>query len=729
MLATSRRKASTSQKEECLIGVVQKVRFQSENGWVVVQLDVPNQPLATVVGTAPTLAEGEQLECHGHWVNEAKWGKQFKSTMILVKPPVTTEGLERFLASGLVEGIGKHYAKKLVRVFGLELIDILDHRPSYLRIIKGIGQDRQKKVVEAWRKHKDIREILIFLTQHGLAASRALQIYRRYKSNAVNIMKENPYRLAEDIYGIGFRTADEIAMKLGIDKHAPKRLLAGLKYTLSHLEGQGHCAAPADKLIKTAQSLLELDRTTVENALTKSLQHGFLVEDHIMEVPLIYTPEMYELEQRVADKLIRLSAAPSLWKNHSVEKELAVAEQSSGIQLSVSQREALQHTLNHKVSIISGNPGTGKTSLVKTLLCLIAAQHQNLTLCAPTGRASRRLSEVTGFPAVTMHRLLGARGGNRFTHNASNLLDAVVLTADEFSMVPLRLMDHLLDALPETCHLFIVGDNDQLSSVGSGRVLGDMIESGIIPTFRLTEIHRQAKNSTIILNAHRINQGLMPIVSDHSQSDFQLVIEEDPAIIVRQIEQAITVTLPKQYGFDPIKDIQVLSPLHRGELGTMALNNRLQQLLNPQPSAYHQYGETRFGVGDKVCQIVNNYDRSVFNGDSGYIVHVSPSDKSLNIDFDGRVVTYNFTELDELRLAYCQTVHKAQGSEYRAMIMPLSISHYVMLTRRLLYTAVTRGKERVILIGQERALRTAVKNDRDEQRYTALAERLKHPTH
>jgi len=707
-----------------LTGTVDSIRFQSaETGWVCAKVTFDNKKVSTLVGIAPNLSPGETVEVDGKW-GKSKWGEQFEASTILVRPPVSTAGLLAFLSSGMIDGVGPVYAKKLVNIYGLNLIDILDHRPNDISIVKGIGKERAARIKEAWRKHKDIREILMFLQEHGITANRAMKIYKRYKSRSLSILKTNPYRLAEEMVGFGFVTADTIAKQMGVSPTAPVRLRAGLLFTLLRKEQQGHCALPQDDLVHESAKLLEIDIATAEHAITKCLEHGYLVEDDVGGEKLIYSPELYTIEEQVAQRITELNAGKSPWSTIDHKKSIARAEKSLNVSLSASQSTALECVLPRKVAVVTGGPGTGKSTLLKTLLTIINKHEKNIVLCAPTGRAARRMEEASGFEAVTIHRLLGAHGGNKFTYNESNKLDMVVLAGDEWGMVNIRLFNSLLAALPDQCCLIICGDVDQLDAVGPGAILKDMIDSGVITTVRLTEIHRQAEHSDIIINAHRINSGLMPVFNEHSTGDFQLFIENSPEGILRKIDEIMSATLPQRYGINPIIDSQVLAPLHRGDLGTIALNKRLQQLLNPNPVESFNYGDMRFGVGDKVIQTVNNYDKAIFNGDTGLITHIDKRNKILRVNFDGQDIAYTFDDLDELALALCISSHKSQGSEYKAVILPVSNAHYIMLNRRLLYTSVTRGKELVIVVAEEKALRTAIFNDRGEKRVTGLAHRL-----
>jgi exodeoxyribonuclease V alpha subunit len=714
---------------ETLSGSVERVTFHSaESGFCVVRVKVRgHQDFVTVTGSAASISPGEYIECQGNWFNDKNYGLQFKSQRLTVVPPSTLEGIEKYLGSGMIQGIGPHFAKKLVKAFGERVFDVIEECPDRMLELPGIGSKRKERVVSAWAEQKVIREIMVFLQSYGVGTSRAVRIYKTYGNEAIAKVSENPYRLALDIHGIGFKTADTIAQKLGIPKDSLIRAQAGVRHVLQEFSGDGHCACERDKLVDTSSKLLEISEELASTAIDTEVEASNLVDEKIDNCHLLYLAALHKAELGVTASLLRLYEGSALWSSIDVEKAIPWVEGKAKIQLSDSQKKAVSLALQNKLLVITGGPGVGKTTLVNSILRIIAAKQAEILLCAPTGRAAKRLSESTGLEAKTIHRLLefdpNAFG---FKRNRDNPLLADIVVVDEASMIDIVLMNQLLKAIPDSAALLLVGDVDQLPSVGPGAVLSDIISSGVIPVVRLTEIFRQAATSKIIVNAHRINQGKIPLPSEkqESLSDFYFVPAETPEEISDRVLQIVCERIPKRFGLDAIKDVQVLTPMNRGGLGSRSLNIELQKRLNTNSGPQVTKFGWSYGAGDKVLQTVNNYDKEVFNGDIGTISSIDLEEAELVIEFDGREVKYNVNELDEISLAYAASIHKSQGSEYSAVVIPLATQHFMMLERNLLYTAVTRGKKLVVIVGQPKALAMAVKNKKSSRRITALVHRL-----
>jgi exodeoxyribonuclease V alpha subunit len=620
----------------------------------------------------------------------------------------------------MIRGIGPVYAKKMVKAFGEKVFDVIEAEPDRLREVMGIGAVRAKRITDAWAEQKIVREIMVFLHSNGVGTARAVRIFKTYGADAVQVMTENPYRLARDIRGIGFKSADAIAMRLGIEKTAMIRLRAGISYALTEAMDEGHCGLPTDQLIPLAEELLEAPKELIVTALELERSEGAVIADKVGDTACTFLAGLYRAEQVIADRLIRIVKGRLPWPSIDEDKALPWVEKRSGLQLAESQRAAIRLALTAKVLVITGGPGVGKTTIVNSILKILAAKGVRLLLCAPTGRAAKRMTEATGVEAKTIHRLLEVdpkSGG--FKRNADNPLDCGLLVVDEASMVDVMLMQALVKAIPDNAALLIVGDIDQLPSVGPGQVLADIIGSGAVPVVRLTEVFRQAAASRIIINAHRINQGAMPGLSAPvGESDFYFVPAEDPETAVQRILELVKTRVPKRFGLNSIRDIQVLCPMNRGGVGARSLNIELQAALNPAGERkVERFGWT-FAPGDKVMQIENDYDKEVYNGDIGHIVDVDPEAGALVASFDGRSVTYGFGELDTLP-AYAATIHKSQGSEYPAVIIPVLTQHYAMLQRNLLYTGVTRGKRLVVLVGEKKAVAIAVRNVSGRRRWSA----------
>src|ERR1700726_2903241 len=713
-------RTSAASSTEVLAGLVDRVTFHSsENGFCVLRVKARGQRDAiTVVGHAAMISAGEFVQASGTWINDRTHGVQFRASFLKATAPTSVEGIERYLASGMIRGIGPVYAKKLLRTFGEKVFDVIEATADRLREVNGIGPVRAAGIVAAWAEQKAVREIMVFLHSHGVGTARAVRIYKTYGPDAIRVTTENPYRLARDIRGIGFKTADAIAMKLGIEKTAMVRIRAGISYALTEAMDEGHCGLPIEKLIPLAEKLLEVPQELIRTALDLELRDGTVVADRVGEEPCAFLAGLHRAERGIAERLTRLASGKLPWPWIDPNKALPWAEERIGLALAESQVAAIQLALMSRVLVMTGGPGVGKTTIVKAILRILSAKGVKLLLCAPTGRAAKRMTEATGFEAKTIHRLLEVdpeTGG--FKRGDDNPLECDLLVIDEASMVDVMLMQALTKAVPSTAALLIVGDIDQLPSVGPGQVLADVISSEAIPVVRLTEVFRQAAQSRIITTAHRINHGLIPDLSPPGiNTDFYFVQAEDPEIAVQRIVELVKIRIPKRFGFDPIRDIQVLCPMNRGGLGARSLNIELQNVLNPPGEIrIERFGWT-FCPGDKVMQVENDYDKEVYNGDHGIVSRIDMEASELTVDFDGREVVYGFTELDELVLAYATTIHKSQGSEYPAVVIPLTMQHYVMLQRNLVYTGVTRGKSLVVLVGQRKALAIAVKGGRVRRR-------------
>jgi len=718
-----------------LEGILERVTYvNEENAWSVVKLDVPGKKdLVTVVGNLLGVQPGENLRLRGSWSVDRKYGEQFRADGYVTVKPATLVGIEKYLGSGLVRGIGKIMAGRLVKCFGLSTLEVIEQAPERLREVDGIGPVRSGRIAKAWVEQKQIKDVMVFLQSHGVSSTFAIKIYKHYQDRSIAVVKENPYRLAVDIFGIGFKTADKIAGQLGISPSSPERAQAGVLHVLGELSNEGHVFYPRNKLIEAAAALLEIDAGIIEIAVRVLAEAGQVVVTPILrergpaqEDQAVYLASLHRAESGMADlgrALLRAQTRPIAI---DTEKAITWFEERQRISLAPEQREAVRRAVTSKFLVITGGPGTGKTTLVNGIIQVLEKKGRRILLAAPTGRAAKRMTETTGHEAKTIHRLLEFDPKTMsFLRDRERPLEADIVIVDEASMIDTVLAYNLLKAVPPSCQLVLVGDVDQLPSVGPGSVLSDVINSGAVDVVRLSHIFRQAEASLIVVNAHRVNHGEMPrLPAPGAGADFFFVEKNEPEDVLAALKAIVQERIPERFGFDPVDDIQVLTPMHRGLLGTASLNAELQTLLNPQGAAVI-HGSRTFRVGDKVMQIRNNYELEVFNGDIGRIEALDEVEHTLSVQFDGRSVTYDRADLDELVLAYACSIHKSQGSEYPCVVLPIHTQHYVMLQRNLLYTGITRARKLVVLVGTRRALAIAVKNDKTEARFTQLAARLK----
>ena len=734
-------------QSEIVEGTITSVVYHNdENGYTVLHVEPPSNGFElargreiTIVGKAQAVWEGEDVRASGQWVTDKVHGRQFKADDITCVAPKSIVGIERYLASGLIKGIGKVLAKRIVETFGAETLNVLEHQSARLREVPKLGKAKIEQIRTAWHANETMRENMIFGQTYGISIVKMTKIVRKYGPDAIAIIKANPYRLCRDIWGIGFATADKIALSVGIPKDSPLRARATLAYTLeAEAEDGGHCWTYENDLLLHANELTEIPTEILGEALEAEIAEGHLVaeggsageegttwaERHDVTAPRrIYLKSLYWAERQTAGHVRRILTSPCAFKPIDAGKAVAWWEEKAGFTLANQQATALERCLKSKFSIITGGPGVGKTTIIRALVDIYTARKLRLVLAAPTGRAAKRMAESVGAPAQTIHRLLKWNPvTNTFTYNEENRYEADVFIFDETSMIDVKLANDLLAAIPDAAAVVWVGDTDQLPSVGAGSVLGDLIASGVVASTRLDKIFRQDSSGLIVVNAHHVNAG-EPLEVRQGDTDFYFMRCEDPATCVQRAIDFMTTRIPRKFGLDPLADVQILTPMRRNLLGTENLNVELQKALNPTGDAIVR-GGTTFRVGDRVMQLRNNYDKDVYNGDVGFVKAVDPAERKLVVLFDGRPVAYDPGDLDELVLAYAMTIHKSQGSEYPAVIVILHTQHYVMLQRNLLYTAITRGKKLVLLMGVPYAIDQAIKNNTVRERRTSLAERL-----
>jgi exodeoxyribonuclease V alpha subunit len=711
-----------------LSGLVERVTFHNEEtGFAVLKVKVKGRrDLVAVVGVVAAVSPGEWITAEGRWERSRDHGSQLRATDIRCQPPTSLEGIEKYLGSGLIRGIGPVYARKMVAKFGETIFDIIEQSSARLQEVGGIGEGRRQQIKAAWAEQRVVRDIMVFLHSHGISTSRALRVYKLYGEDAIVRVRANPYLLARDIPGIGFKSADAVGEKLGFGHDSILRARGGLQHVLSGATGEGHTALPQSVLLSTAARLLGVDDAIVAGALEREVADEQLAVEDLGGQPMVFLPALRAAEVTIAATLRRLAAQPAAYPGIDFTKALGWVQEKTGQTLSPSQVEALRQVLAARVSVITGGPGVGKTTLLGSLLKILAAKKVRFLLAAPTGRAAKRMGESTGCAALTIHRLLEVLPTGGFKRGPKHPLETDLVVIDEFSMVDVPLMAALCRALPRQGSLLLVGDPDQLPSVGPGSILADLLASGLVPAVRLTEIFRQAGASRIVQAAHEVRHGRVPEEAGGKNTDFAFLPREEPEEIAKLVLRLVREEIPRRIGLDPLRDIQVLAPMHRGSLGIRELNTALQAALNPprpDRAEIERFG-TNFRVGDKVLQTRNNYDKDVFNGDIGRITAIDSAERQVAIDFDGRRAVYEFNELDEVEPAYAISIHKSQGSEFPAVVIPLAMQHFLLLQRNLLYTGITRGKQLVVVAGQRQALATAVRQNEIRQRHGGLRIRL-----
>lgn len=708
---------------EYLSGIVERITFANEeNGFSVIKIKSKGfAELVTAVGNLAAVNVGASVRLKGEWRYDGKYGRQFSVIDYRETVPATLAGVEKYLGSGLIKGIGPVFARRIVDSFKEATLRIIEEEGDRLIEVAGIGQKRVDMIKKAWQEQKEIKNVMLFLQSNGVSTAYAVKIFKTYGNDSINIVKTNPYRLADDIWGIGFRTADKIARQLGFDNHSFERCSSGIIYVLNELSNEGHCFATREQLLETAEKLLELERKLIDTTIDRLLEEKSIIFD---EGGAIFLPAFYYSEVGVAKRVREILAAESVCKAVNTDSIIESIQKEHKIRYDEVQAAAIRTALRSKFTVLTGGPGTGKTTTTLAIIKIFQKLNARVLLAAPTGRAAKRMSEATGMEAKTIHRLLEYKPPEGYKKNADSPLECDVLIVDETSMVDIILMYNLLKAVPVETVVVLVGDVDQLPSVGAGNVLKDIIASGVTSVVRLTRIFRQAQGSAIVRNAHRINKGEFPDLKGGRDSDFFFIEEEEPLKLVETIKDLCARRLPQYYKIDPVGDIQVLCPMQRGETGAFNLNTVLQEALNPEDISL-KYGGTVFKLRDKVMQIKNNYDKNVFNGDIGTITAIDAEDRTLTISYYGVGVEYDATELDEVVLAYATTVHKSQGSEYKIVIAPFTMQHYMMLQRNLLYTCVTRAKRLLVLVGSKKAIAVAISNNRTQKRNTMLADRLR----
>lgn len=716
--------------------VVERITYQNpDNGYSVLKVNIKGyNELVPLVGNLLDANVGSVLLVEGNWKVDARYGRQFLAEKWEETMPATIYGIEKYLGSGLIKGVGPKFARRIVQTFGTETLDVIETDVNRLSEVPGIGSKRVRMIQESWERQKEVKNIMLFLQDHGVSTSFAARIYKQYGNESISRMKENPFQLADDIWGIGFKTADGIAEKLGFTKESFVRLRSGIMYTLSELANEGHVYASREQLVSKASSLLEAEEAyivmtmdqmvTDKELICQSIRDGILADVPVAQAEAVYLPPFYYAETGAANKLRRLLKEPA-GKKMPETIDLVKLEKSVNMTYDMIQREAILQAAKAKVMILTGGPGTGKTTTTQGIIAAYRAYGLKVLLAAPTGRAAKRMNEATGLEAKTIHRLLEFKPPEGYQKNEEHPLEGDVLIVDECSMIDIILMNSLLKAIPPGMRLILVGDINQLPSVGAGNVLRDMIDSGVFPVIRLTRIFRQAQSSRIVMNAHRINEGQLPDISNGKYADFFFIEKEEPEEVLKEIIRLVKHNLARYYKTPPTS-IQVLTPMQRGVIGAANLNIALQEALNPGETGLRRSGYC-FRLRDKVMQIKNNYDKEVFNGDIGIITALDMENRSLTVTFDERNIEYDVTELDELVHAYATTIHKAQGSEYPIVVMPVLMTHYMMLQRNLIYTGITRAKKILVLVGTKKALAYAVKNVTVTKRNTMLRERLSGP--
>ena len=722
-----------------LTGQLERITYtNAQTGYTIAKLKVQGQwDLVTIVGNIPSPSPGEILDLKGEWAHHPKYGDQFKIHSYQTTVPATVYGIRRYLGSGMIKGLGPKMADRIVKIFGEKTLDIIEHQIQRLEKVEGIGPKRIALIQQAWKDQKKIREVMLFLQSHGVSTGYATKIYKTYHNRSIAIVQQNPYRLCMDIFGIGFVIADRIAEKLGFPKNSELRAEAGIIYVLHGLADRGHVYFPYNLLVDKCKEVLEIDSHTIQTSLGRLSGETRIVIEDLDENPdtsqpankAVYLKKHHVCETGIATRIMMMLQTPAAAPPIDVAKEMDRVQGHFTIHLATDQLSAIKSAIQNKVTIITGGPGTGKTTIIRAILEIMLKYKLRVMMAAPTGRAAKRMQETTGQEAKTIHRLLDfslQKGG--FQKNETTPLDCNALIVDEASMIDTHLMYYLLKAVPIQTSIILVGDVNQLPSVGPGRVLEDLIQSRQIPVVSLTEIFRQAKKSRIITNAHRINQGKFPIVPppgepEDAKTDFYFIEQEEPERVRQTIIELVAHRIPAHFGFEPIDDIQVLTPMHKGIVGAENLNSSLQNALNPGEERVSR-GSSSFRIHDKVMQIRNNYDKLVFNGDIGRIENVHSENQTVLISFDQRNIIYDFSELNEIVLAYAISVHKSQGSEYPAVVLPILTQHYILLQRNLIYTAVTRGKHLVVVVGTRKALHMGINNSKTKQRFTYLNQRL-----
>lgn len=707
---------------------MERVTFHNEeNGFCILKVQPEGtRDLVGLIGKAPRVVAGEQFEAEGKWEQSAEFGRQFKADALKLSRPDSLTGMERYLGSGLIDGIGPAYAKRLIEKFGKQVFEVIENYSVRLEEVEGIGKKRRQEIRDSWVKQKAIHNIMLFLHEHGIGTARAQRIYKTYGDEALAVLRANPYRLAADIHGIGFKTADDIAGKVGVNREAPERIRAGILYVLESAVGNGHCCLPEPMLMQQAAELLGAKSTAVEEQIAQLLAAKELERHDLDGEPFFYLPHLRAAERSIAGRISALAAHPPSYPPIEEDRAIAWAAKTTGKTLAESQCRAVREALRNRVLIITGGPGVGKTTILQTILAILQAKDAKIVLAAPTGRAAKRMSESTRLEAKTIHRLLEYQGESQWGRHRGRPLQGDLFVVDEASMIDAPLMAQFLSALPAEAHLLIVGDADQLPSVGPGMILADLIASERVPCVKLTEIFRQAADSRIITSAHEVNRGQIPDLKPKADSDFFFLERQSPEEVRDTILQLVRDRLPARYGFDPIADIQVLTPMNRQLLGARSLNESLQAVLNPPNELKLEIDRfsATFRTGDKVIQTHNNYDKEIFNGDIGHIAAIETEPLRVQVRFENRLVAYEPGELDELQLAFALSIHKSQGSEFPCVVIPMSTQHFVLLERSLLYTAITRARKLVVLVGDPKALALAVRRQENRRRFTGLRQEL-----